>query len=45
MMYMWVHQGLIYASIGAAINTFIHVIMYYYYYVASLGHQPWWKVK
>ena len=42
-MWLWIQEGLIYASIGAAWNTFIHIIMYYYYMVSSLGYFPWWK--
>lgn len=25
------------------LNTFVHTIMYYYYHLASQGHQVWWK--
>lgn len=31
-------------SVGVAFNTFIHVIMYYYYFITSLGQTVWWKV-
>jgi len=24
-------------------NSFVHVIMYYYYTIASFGYNPWWK--
>mmetsp|Transcript_42065 Transcript_42065/g.67633 ORF Transcript_42065/g.67633 Transcript_42065/m.67633 type:complete len:280 (-) Transcript_42065:40-879(-) len=28
---------------GMSFNTFIHVIMYYYYFVATFGKKPWWR--
>lgn len=24
-------------------NSFVHILMYYYYFVSSLGYNPWWK--
>jgi len=24
-------------------NSFVHVLMYYYYAVSTIGYQPWWK--
>jgi len=24
-------------------NSFVHVVMYYYYTIASFGYNPWWK--
>lgn len=32
----WVADGVIF-------NTFVHCIMYYYYYLAGIGKPPWWK--
>ncbi|KNC51038.1 GNS1/SUR4 family protein [Thecamonas trahens ATCC 50062] len=30
---------------GAAVNTLIHVFMYYYYFASkAYGHRPWWRV-
>jgi len=29
--------------IGMTLNTFVHCIMYWYYFNLSLGHQFWWK--
>jgi len=24
-------------------NSFVHIFMYFYYFVSSFGYQPWWK--
>jgi len=29
--------------VGTVLNTFVHCIMYWYYFNLSLGHQYWWK--
>jgi len=28
---------------GVTTNTLVHVFMYYYYFVATMGVNPWWK--
>lgn len=28
---------------GLLFNTMVHVVMYYYYFLKSLGYSPWWK--
>ena len=28
---------------GMTFNTFVHVLMYYYYFVATYGKRPWWR--
>jgi fatty acid elongase 3 len=43
MVWFWIHDGLIYASLGMIANTLIHVFMYYYYCVQSLGRSVWFK--
>lgn len=30
---------------GVMTNTLVHVFMYYYYFVATMGVHPWWKVS
>eukprot|EP01114_Cavostelium_apophysatum_P017936 TRINITY_DN5433_c0_g1_i1.p1 TRINITY_DN5433_c0_g1~~TRINITY_DN5433_c0_g1_i1.p1 ORF type:complete len:319 (-),score=40.64 TRINITY_DN5433_c0_g1_i1:64-936(-) len=39
----WMWGNLNYASVGMAFNTFVHVIMYYYYFLSALGTNVWWK--
>ena len=29
--------------IGIMFNTFVHVVMYFYFYLRSIGISPWWK--
>lgn len=24
-------------------NSFVHIIMYYYYFISTIGYNPWWK--
>lgn len=28
---------------GVATNTFVHTLMYFYYFGSTFGYQPWWK--
>ncbi|ELR18844.1 GNS1/SUR4 family protein [Acanthamoeba castellanii str. Neff] len=28
----------------ALFNSFVHVVMYYYYFQSTRGYQPWWKM-
>jgi len=43
MVWLWIDENLIYASLGMAFNTFVHIIMYYFYFLASLEKPPMWK--
>lgn len=31
------------AGLTLIINSFVHIVMYYYYHLSSQGHQIWWK--
>jgi len=43
MVWSWLDQVVTISCSAAAANTFIHVIMYWYYVQTALGHQPWYK--
>jgi len=32
-----------YSWFDASLNTFVHVVMYFYYFLASIGVHVWWK--
>ena len=39
----WVNSGATMQFIGLLFNTAVHVVMYYYFYLKSLGIEPSWK--
>ncbi|RIB18401.1 ELO family [Gigaspora rosea] len=43
MVWSWLQDANMYASMGMIANTFIHIFMYYYYFVAVLGRSVWFK--
>ncbi|KAI8808399.1 GNS1/SUR4 family-domain-containing protein [Cladochytrium replicatum] len=43
LVWVWLEYGIAFASLGMAFNTLIHVFMYYYYYLSSLGQTVWFK--
>jgi len=43
MTYFGVRDGLTNQWGGILANTFIHTCMYYYFFIASFGYNPWWK--
>ncbi|RKO92310.1 ELO family, partial [Blyttiomyces helicus] len=43
MVWSWLQYGITYSSLGTIANTLIHVFMYYYYFVSSLGGNVWFK--
>ncbi|CAB4374221.1 unnamed protein product [Rhizophagus irregularis] len=43
MVWSWLEDSIMYASIGMIANTLVHVFMYYYYFSASLGRSVWFK--
>eukprot|EP00003_Mantamonas_plastica_P003760 TRINITY_DN12952_c0_g1_i2.p1 TRINITY_DN12952_c0_g1~~TRINITY_DN12952_c0_g1_i2.p1 ORF type:complete len:291 (+),score=84.17 TRINITY_DN12952_c0_g1_i2:43-873(+) len=44
MVWIWMQSRMQYHVVGVFANTFVHVIMYYYYYLISNGIKPWWKM-
>lgn len=41
--WIWIGANYTVAWWGVMTNTLVHVFMYYYYFVATLGVHPWWK--
>lgn len=41
--WMWFRCEITWVADGVIFNTFVHCIMYYYYYLAGVGRPPWWK--
>lgn len=41
--WVWVNSGASIQFIGLLFNCFVHVVMYYYFYLKSIGISPWWK--
>jgi len=41
--WLWQNSGWSLCWWGIACNTTVHVFMYYYFSVATLGKRPWWK--
>lgn len=39
----WFRAEVEWVADGVIFNTFVHCIMYYYYYLAGIGKHPWWK--
>lgn len=42
MCHVWLTSRLEFGSMGVLANTGVHVIMYYYYYLCSVGRRPSW---
>jgi hypothetical protein len=43
MAWQWLEYCQSLQHIGILFNTFVHIVMYYYFYRAGLGYQPKWK--
>jgi len=43
MSWLWINSNYGTAWWGVFTNTLVHVFMYYYYFVSTMGIQPWWK--
>jgi hypothetical protein len=43
MSWLWVSSGTIMLAWMVILNSFIHVFMYWYYFMADMGIQMWWK--
>jgi hypothetical protein len=43
MSWVWLQEGLQFHFFGIAFNTFVHIIMYYFYAVSLRGIRVWWK--
>jgi len=44
LVYTWTTVILMYppGSVFGSVNSFVHTLMYSYYFLASFGHKPWW---
>jgi hypothetical protein len=43
MSWMWIEHAATMQFIGILFNTFVHVVMYYYFYLKSVKIEPVWK--
>jgi GNS1/SUR4 family len=43
MAYLWLAEAQSLQQIALLTNTFVHVVMYYYYFLCTLKIYPWWK--
>jgi fatty acid elongase 3 len=43
MCWSWISSGASMQFIGLLVNCFVHTVMYYYFYLKSLGQSPPWK--
>jgi hypothetical protein len=43
MSWMWLEYSPSLRFAGLLFNTLVHVVMYYYFYLKSIGVEPWWK--
>jgi fatty acid elongase 3 len=43
MSWAWIDSQAAPQFAGVFMNTFVHVVMYYYFYLKSIGITPWWK--
>ena len=41
--WIWMQSGASIQFVGLLFNCFVHVVMYYYFYLKSIGVNPWWK--
>ena len=43
MSWAWIDTQASSQFVGIFMNTLVHVVMYYYFYLKSIGINPWWK--
>ncbi|CAK9251026.1 unnamed protein product [Sphagnum jensenii] len=43
MSWAWIEYRATSQFVGILFNTAVHVVMYYYFYLKSVGVSPWWK--
>lgn len=41
----WLEGQLVFTWIGAAFNSFVHIVMYYFYYVGASGRRVSWRAR